>query len=90
VQGDFPATIPSVTFQAQAAQAVSAPANQVAHGSFDRHASGELLHDMTALLCIQSCAVQEAFPGKPQKFTLRAWLQSRSAHSAAQAGQNMG
>jgi len=74
VVGDFPATIPSATFQAQATQAVSAPANQVAHGSFDRHASGKLLHNMTALLCIQSCEVQEALPVKPQKFTQKALI----------------
>ena len=74
VQGDFPVSIPSATFQAQAAQAVSAPANQVVHGSFDRHASGELLHNMTAWLCIQSCEVQEALPVKPQKFTQKALI----------------
>ena len=74
VQGDFPATIPSSTFQAQAAQAVSSPANQVAHGSCDRHASGELLHNMIPWLCIQSCEVQEALPVKPQKFTQKALI----------------
>jgi len=74
VQGDFPVSIPSATFQAQAAQAVSSPANQVAHGSCDRHASGELLHNMIPWLCIQSCEVQEALPVKPQKFTQKALI----------------